>query len=65
MGVTGNGLSFYHGHMSNVSGFFSVVRQVTVYRNGSVVIETVQNDEAEESERFSVSECQLFSEEDT
>ena len=36
-----------------------------MYRNGSVVIETVQNDEAEESERFSVSECRLYSEEDT
>lgn len=46
-------------------GFFSVVRQVTVYRNGSVAIETVQNDEAEESERYSVSECQLFSDEAT
>ena len=36
-----------------------------MYRNGSVAIETVQNDEAEESERYSVSECQLFSDEAT
>lgn len=46
-------------------GFFTVVRQVTVHRNGSVVIETVQTDEEEESQRYSVSNCQLFSEDST